>query len=110
MDCLIPKKEDTMKLKHVFFAILFVATFGISNAQIVVKVKPAAPAKAVIIANGRAPQGHVWIPGHWVVKGNSYIWRDGFYTKNKPGFRYREGYWVKKRQGWVYIPGKWHKI
>ena len=82
---------------------------SICKAQIIVKVRPVIPQRAVIIAPGNAPHGKFWIKGHWEVHGNVYIWRDGYYADLRPGYRYIEGRWVHRRKGWVWIPGRWRR-
>ena len=83
---------------------------SVSNAQVVVKVRPVAPRHAVVIASGHAPHGKVWIGGHWMVKGNNYYWQDGYYTSHRRGYRYMDGFWKQNRNGWVWVPGKWKRV
>jgi len=98
-----------MKVTKLLLIIVFAISGFISQAQIVVKVKPSAPRGAVILAPVRTPHGKVWINGYWAVKGNNYFWHDGYYTNNKPGHRYVEGHWKRNRNGWVWVPGHWKR-
>lgn len=93
-----------MKVIKLFFISVLAISGFICQAQIVVRVKPAPPRGAIIIAPGIAPNGKIWVGGHMVVKGNKYYWQDGHYTNNKPRHRYAEGHWKKNRSGWVWVP------
>ncbi|MFM9944420.1 MAG: hypothetical protein ACKVQB_04235 [Bacteroidia bacterium] len=99
-----------MKAIKLFATALILGLSFISNAQIMVKVKPMAPRHAVVVAPARIPQGKVWIGGHWVVKGNNYLWQDGYYANHRKGYRFVEGFWKHSRHGWVWVPGKWRRV
>lgn len=95
-------------LKSIIAVVLFLISFS-ASAQIYVRVKPVIPRNAIVVSNGRAQHGHVWINGHWVVQGNSYVWRDGYYTKNRHGYRYVPGHWKNTKRGWVWVPERWKR-
>ena len=82
-------------MKAIKFLSIVILIFGayISQAQIIVKMRPVAPRGAIVIAPGRTPHGKMWVGGHWMVRGNNYYWQDGYYTNHRPGYRYIDGHW-----------------
>ena len=53
--------------------------------------------------------GHVWVPGHWERRGNSWSWRDGYYERERLGHTYVEGRWVRNGRNWVWVEGQWRR-
>ena len=83
---------------------------GFSNeaaAQLVVKVRPARPAKVVKCPGPK--KGHVWIGGHWTVRGGNYVWVKGRYVQNRPGYRWVPGHWKRCKGGQKWVPGHWRR-
>lgn len=96
-------------LAGIGFTLFIIAgsTFA-SNAQVIVKVKPANP-NVVVVKPARVRPHHIWVAGHW--KWNSrkhvYVWTDGHYVKKRRGHRYVEGHWMVVAQGYKWVPGTW---
>jgi hypothetical protein len=86
-------------------AVLLAFTLA-GSAQIIVKVRPAAP---VIVRPVAPSPRHVWIDGGWVVRGGNYVWVDGYYIVPKHGHRWVPGHWAARRGGWAWIPGHWSR-
>jgi len=86
-------------------AIAFSFTMA-ADAQIVIKVRPAAP---VVRARPLRPSpAHVWVGGNYVWQGGNYVYTDGYWaTPLKPGNRWVDGRWKHRRGGWVWISGHW---
>ena len=75
-----------------------------SSAQVVVRVRPAAP----VVVRPMAPSPrHVWIDGGWEARGGRYVHVDGYWTAPRRGRHWVEGYWAPRRQGYVWVPGYW---
>ncbi len=76
---------------------------------VIVKVRPPAARKEVIIAR---PHSHsVWIGGHWRwnARTQSHDWVPGKWVNGRKGFVWVSGRWKETRGGWVYIEGHWSK-
>jgi len=89
-----------------FVAFMFSAS--ISQAQIIVKIKPKPP-KAVVKPPKPGPK-HVWIAGHWQwnKQTNNYVWTKGHWTKPKrPGTTWVPGHWNDTPNGYKWVPGHW---
>jgi hypothetical protein len=99
-----------MKNLHVLFVLILMGLGFVSQAQVIVKVKPVAPRQTVVISHRNAPHKSVWIAGTWVAKGNTYLWKPGYYAKHRQGYRLIEGYWKPYKHGWVWVPGKWMSV
>lgn len=79
----------------------------VSEAQIVVRVRPHAPNVRV---HPIAPSSrHIWIEGGWVGRGHDYAWQDGYWTMPRRGYHYSRGYWQHSRRGYVWVPGRWQR-
>ena len=88
----------------------FIISFStISNAQIVIKKRPART-KVVVVKPAKPSKNYVWIDGHWIVRGNKYVWVKGNWKKNKPGSKWIAGHWKKVPGGWKWVPGHWRVI
>ena len=86
-------KKNIAKGCLVFVLAIFIHVS--SEAQFVVKVRPAAP--VVVRTRPAAPgPGHVWVDGEWVWRNNQYV--------------YTEGGWVRPAYtGARWIPGHWNR-
>ena len=81
---------------------------AVADAQIIVKVRPAAP---VFRARPVAPShGHVWVGGNYVWRGGTYVYEEGYWAM-PPTARsiWVEGHWKHQRGGWVWVPGHWKR-
>ena len=90
---------------------LFVLVSGFSTqcASRTVYIRTAPPA-VLLEAKPVAPFAKaVWIPGHWVWRGNAYVWIAGNWVKPRAGHIYVPGHWVKKRRGWMWMEGHWKR-
>ncbi|MGD1846436.1 MAG: hypothetical protein ACFB10_13705 [Salibacteraceae bacterium] len=104
-----------MKLKHLFSVLILslsLLSYQMAEAQVVVKVRPARPAK-VKVKPVKVRAGHTWVAGHWKynARRNRYIWVEGTWVRTRPGHRYQAGRWVAVRGGghrWV--SGVWVKV
>jgi len=100
-------------MKKYFFRIIMLLAIMVSftaatDAQIVVKIRPAAP---VLRARPIAPSPrHVWVSGNYVWRGGQYVYEEGYWAM-PPGPRnvWVEGRWKHRRGGWVWIPGHWRR-
>ena len=93
----------------IILMLLIAMSFTVAvNAQIVVKIRPAAPAYRVRPAS--PSPAHVWMGGNYVWRGGQYVYTDGYWTTPPaPGNRWVEGRWKHRRGGWVWIPGHWKR-
>jgi len=104
--------QNKIIMKKYFLRIVMMVVIGLSfsaaaDAQIVVKVRPAAP---VFRAKPFRPSpAHVWVGGNYIWRGGQYIYTDGYWASPRPGFRWVEGHWKHRRGGWVWIPGHWRR-
>ncbi|HEX9656035.1 MAG TPA: hypothetical protein VGB89_03835 [Bacteroidota bacterium] len=98
-----------------FIAVLFAAALCVSadvtfaGVGVVVKVRPPAARKEVIIAR---PHVHsVWIGGQWRwnARTQSHEWVPGKWVNGRRGFVWVGGHWKKTRGGWMYVEGHWGK-
>ncbi len=88
--------------------LIIAISFYAADAQIVVKIRPAAPAYR--IRSVRPSPAHVWMGGNYVWRGNQYVYTDGYWaTPPQPGHAWVEGHWKHRRGGWVWIPGRWRR-
>ena len=80
---------------------------GISNAQIVVNIKPARP--TVVVTRPAAPgPGYIWVDDDWSVQGKQYVWKGGYWSAApKNGAKFNKGYWKRNKKGWHWVPGRW---
>ncbi|MDX1937742.1 MAG: YXWGXW repeat-containing protein [Flavihumibacter sp.] len=97
-----------MKTKKIIAAlILWVGLVTAAEAQLVVRVRPHAPALKVrpIAPSPR----HIWIDGSWAVRGGVYVWSDGYWATPRHGHVWVNGHWKHRRGGWVWVPGHWRR-
>jgi len=99
-------KNILVKITFVFLFLFGAATMA--EAQIIVKVRPAAP---VIRVRPAAPTPrHVWVTGDYVYRGGQYVYTDGYWAVPAyAGAVWVDGHWRKRRGGWVWIPGHWRR-
>ncbi len=94
--------------KIIMMLIILISFSAAADAQIVVKIRPAAPAYR--IRPVRPSPAHVWMGGNYVWRGNQYVYKDGYWaTPPQPGHVWVEGHWKHRRGGWVWIPGHWRR-
>ena len=92
-------------VNRIVLAVMLVVGFSAaSSAQVIVKVRPAAP---VVVRPVAPSPRHVWIDGGWVIRGGRYVWTDGYWVAPRRGFVWVPGYWAPRRGGYVWIPGRW---
>ncbi|MFT4031064.1 MAG: hypothetical protein QM669_01465 [Siphonobacter sp.] len=79
----------------------------LSEAQIVVRVRPTRP--AVVVRRPAAPSPrHVWVEEDWVPRGRRYTWHGGYWvTPPRPRAVWVPGHWEGRRRGQVWIQGYW---
>lgn len=90
------------------FSVMGIIILGFSfasSAQVIVKVRPAAP--VVKLHPVRPSPHHVWIDGGWVVRDGRYVWVDGYWARPPRGHIWVVGHWTRRRGGWIWIPGHW---
>ena len=75
-----------------------------SSAQIVVRVRPAAP---VIVRPVAPSPRHVWVEGNWRARHGHYEYSQGYWSAPRRGRHYIPGYWAPRRHGYVWIEGRW---
>jgi len=98
----------TFLSKIVVMLIMAISFSAVADAQIVVKIRPAAPAYRV--RPPRPSPVHVWMGGNYVWRGGQYYYTDGYWaTPSGAGQRWVEGHWKQRRGGWVWIPGHWKR-
>ena len=92
--------------KIIMMLVIAISFTAIADAQIVVKIRPGAPAYR---ARPISPSPkHVWVGGNYIWRGGQYIYTDGYWaTPPRLGNRWVEGHWKHRRGGWVWIPGRW---
>ncbi|MBS1510513.1 MAG: YXWGXW repeat-containing protein [Bacteroidetes bacterium] len=100
-----------MKKLLVKFLMLTALTFAVTaatEAQVVIKVRPAAP---VLRPRPIAPSpAHVWIEGEYVVRGGQYVYSEGYWAKPpRPRAVWVPGHWKHRRGGWFWVPGHWRR-
>ena len=98
-------------MKKYFSRIIVLITLALSftaaaEAQLVVRIRPAAP---LIRVRPIAPSPrHVWVTGEYAWRGNQYVYTDGYWAEPPfPGRVWIEGHWKETRRGWVWKPGHW---
>lgn len=90
--------------------IAMVASVSVTNAQVVVTVKPKRPT-VVIVKPNKVKRGHIWVDGHWRwnKKTKSYAWIKARWVKKKRGLVWVHGQWKKVPKGWVWVEGHWRR-
>jgi hypothetical protein len=102
-------KKNIVKSCLVFVLAIFLQVS--SEAQFVVKVRPAAP--VVVRTRPPAPNsGYLWVDGEWVWRNNQYVYNEGRWARPvQPGARWIPGHWKfhRRRGGWFWVPGHWNR-
>lgn len=102
-------KKNIVKSCLVFVLAIFIHLS--SQAQFVVKVRPAAP--VVVRTRPPAPNsGYLWVDGEWVWRNNQYLYTEGRWVRQVyPGARWIPGHWKfhRRRGGWFWVPGHWNR-
>ncbi len=94
-------------MKKIFLMVAVAVTFGVysSNAQIIVKVRPARPHYERVVAP--TPR-HVWIDEDWEPRNGTYVFVGGRWAEPpRPRAAWVPGHWARRRHGDVWIPGHW---
>ncbi len=95
-------------VKFIAVLIILISSAAVAKAQIVVKVRPAAP---VLRARPVCPSpGHVWVGGNYAWRGGQYVYTNGYWAAARPGNRWIDGHWKHRRGGWVWVPGHWKRF
>jgi hypothetical protein len=91
-----------------FMAVSLFTAFK-SNAQIVVRIRPARP-RAVVVGRipARPSPRHVWVSEGWTVQGSGYAYRPGYWAvPPRAGAAWIPGHWRNTRHGSIWIEGHW---
>ncbi len=56
-----------------------------------------------------ARRGHIWVPGHWEIRGARQVWVGGVWLKERPGYRYDAPAWVQHDGRWEMHRGGWRR-
>ena len=100
-----------MKKLFGLLGLLFLLSFGnttTTQAQVVVKVRPARPA-VVLTRPAKARTGHIWVDGHWRYNNrtNQYVWVKGHWKQARAGHNWVAGRWVACTGGHKWVAGYW---
>ena len=98
-------------MKKYFLRITMIFVLGVSfaavtDAQIIVKIRPAGP---VYRPRPLAPSPvHVWVDGEYVWRGGQYVYTEGYWgMPPRPRAIWIQGHWKHRRGGWFWVPGHW---
>ena len=102
-------------MKKIVFVIslltsVFLFNLNDSFAQVVVKIRPVAP--AVVRVRPAAPHSNwIWIDGfwRWHRARREYVWVDGYWVKPRRGYVWTPGYWRDVEGGSIWVEGRWGK-
>jgi len=99
------RRNDVRKL--ILSAMLMVgAGIGVSQAQIVVKVRP--PRAVVERRSARPSRQHVWVRGYHRWDGKAYVWERGRWeAPPRPRAVWVAPSWQHRRDGYVFSEGRW---
>ncbi|MEO6668116.1 MAG: hypothetical protein ABIN36_01485 [Ferruginibacter sp.] len=92
--------------KFVAIIAILLSGFMISNAQVVIKVRPGPP--VVRVRPVTPGPRHIWVDGEYAWRGGTYVYTDGYWAV-PPSRRthWKAGHWKHRRDGWIWIPGRW---
>ncbi|HMP16865.1 MAG TPA: YXWGXW repeat-containing protein, partial [Gemmatales bacterium] len=65
---------------------------------------------ASVEAGPNVPARHedaIWIPGHWVHRGESYVWRPGYWAEVEDNMVWMPGQYVYTGNGYRFVNGYW---
>jgi hypothetical protein len=86
-------------------ASVIIGAATVSEAQIIVKVRPA---HTTVVRTVAPSPRHVWVNEDWAPQGNTYVYRGGYWVEPPVGrSAWVEGHWKNRRRGWVWVPGHW---
>jgi len=94
-------------MKNILFFTLLSVTLSLAACKVGLRQRP--PSSVVEVMPLPPSAVHVWVPGHYVYRRNSYVWNQGIYrapprgktvwnqgryNQNKRGYyRYKSGTW-----------------
>ncbi len=94
-------------LKAFAIAALITVSASASQAQIIVRVRPAAPRTVIVRPPAPSPR-HVWVREDWRPVNGRYVYGGGYWAAPpRAGARFIAGHWRNTRRGSVWIPGHW---
>jgi hypothetical protein len=101
----------TMNRKTLLSAAFATALMGfgaVAQAQsISIRIAPPAPRHEVVPV---ARAGHVWVRGHYELRGNQYAWVPGHFVRARAGYVYRDPQWVQRADGtWFMVGNTWER-
>ena len=82
-----------------------------SEAQIIVRVRPVAPRRTVVVRPVAPSPRHVWVEDDWRVNNGAYVYNGGRYIEAPyERARWIPGHWKNTpRRGWVWKEGHWSR-
>ena len=86
-----------------------VASIPLSTSAAVAVYFNAAPPPARVEVAPAARHGHLWVPGHWDVRGNQHVWKAGHWEKQRSGYSYAQPRWVERDNRWQLEHGRWNR-
>jgi hypothetical protein len=94
-------------VKTLLFSALFMGMANYTNAQVVVRVRPAMP--RVVVARPVAPSPrHVWVAEDWRPGRRNYRWSGNYWAAPpRPQAIWVPGHWVTRPRGYIWAPGHW---
>jgi hypothetical protein len=97
-------------MKKKLLNLIFVAAAALSlqacMGTYAVGPPPMYPNETIVIAP--SPR-HMWVPGRYVYRSNSYQWSPGYHQIPPHGrTQYQEGRWNQSPKGYKYQKGGWH--
>ena len=98
------------KLSKILMLVMAVSLFTAlkSNAQIVVRVRPARPREVVVVRPPAPSPRHVWVAEEWTNEGGHYVYHAGYWAMPpRPHAVWVAGHWGNRRRGYVWVPGHW---
>jgi len=79
-----------------------------SNAQIVVRIRPARPREVVVVRPPAPSPRHVWVAEEWNNEGGHYVYHAGYWAlPPHPRAIWVAGHWANRPRGYVLIAGHW---
>lgn len=98
-----------------FKKILISSAFGVLlcagtvvGAEVIVKVRPVAPAAVVETPGPRPGPGFIWVPGYHRWNGTAYMWAPGRWERPpRRRAKWVAARWEHRHGGWVFVEGRW---
>lgn len=76
--------------------------------EVIVKVRPRAPAAIVEARPARPGPGFVWIAGYHRWNGTAYVWAPGRWERPpRRGAKWVAARWEHRPGGYVFVEGRW---